>query len=133
MDIYPPLRQREALLRFAKALGCRDNALRRDENGDWRISGSKGHLYAVPGTLDERGREGFQMFVLNWSANGWNRARKTPSEFASLTNDGDDEGALLHGGGFRQAKRQASSGIGSASPRKPSTATRCWRANASWP
>ena len=97
MDNYPPLRQREALLKFAKALGCRDNALRRDENGDWRISGSKGHIYAVPGTLTDGKTEGFQMFVLNWSANGWNRARKTLSEFASLTNDGDDEGALFMG------------------------------------
>jgi hypothetical protein len=52
-DKYPPAMQREALLRFRDALGCRDNALRRDECGDWRINGKQGWIYAVP--------EGFQI------------------------------------------------------------------------
>ena len=55
-DIYPPKVQREALLKFAEALCSRDNALRRDENGDWRISGKFGHIYGVP--------EGFQIMVV---------------------------------------------------------------------
>ena len=33
-------RPREALLALVEALGCRDNALRRDECGDWCISGA---------------------------------------------------------------------------------------------
>ena len=33
-DAFPPTRQRPALLELVKALGCRDNALRRDECGD---------------------------------------------------------------------------------------------------
>jgi hypothetical protein len=51
-DRYPPAMQRPALLKLAEALGCRDNALRRDECGDWRIVGRLGHIYAIPGPLD---------------------------------------------------------------------------------
>jgi hypothetical protein len=47
-DRYPPTMQRPALLELVKALGCRDAAFRRDECGDWRISGKFGHIYAVP-------------------------------------------------------------------------------------
>jgi hypothetical protein len=94
-DTYPPDKQRPALLAFAKALGCRDNALRRDECGDRRFNGTHGHIYAVPGSLDRPRTPGFQIFVMGWSANGWNRARKAISTFADVTNDGDDEGALF--------------------------------------
>jgi hypothetical protein len=51
-------RPREALLTLVEALGCRDNALRRDECGDWCISGQYGWIYAVAGTLDQPGTEG---------------------------------------------------------------------------
>jgi hypothetical protein len=78
--------QREALLSFAKAIGSRDAALRRDECSDWRINGAHGHVFAVP--------EGFQVFVLDWSAKGWNAAKRALS-FAKLCNDGDDEGAFI--------------------------------------
>ena len=60
-DVCPPVRQRPALLAFAEALGSASTALRRDENGDWRISGKLGHIYAVPGILGEPSREGFQL------------------------------------------------------------------------
>ena len=47
MDIYPPpTMQREALLKFAEALGSAANALRRDECGDPCINGRRGHIYA---------------------------------------------------------------------------------------
>jgi hypothetical protein len=85
-DIHPPSIQRPALLAFARAIGSRDTALRRDECSDWRINGSRGHVYAVP--------EGFQIFVLGWSTNGWNRAKQALS-FAALTNDGNDEGGFM--------------------------------------
>ncbi len=39
-DIFPAAKQRLALLELAKALGCRDNALRRDKCGDWRMAGA---------------------------------------------------------------------------------------------
>jgi hypothetical protein len=62
-DIYPPAKQREALLGFREALGCRDNAVRRDECGDWAIFGKRGHIYAIPGTLDRPKTPGFQIMI----------------------------------------------------------------------
>ena len=98
MDLYPPIKQREALLRFAKALGCRDNALRRDENGDWRIGGTKGCVYAIPGTLDRPGVEGFQVFVTGCgTSRQWTAVKSAMKAFASLVNNGDDEGSLFMG------------------------------------
>jgi hypothetical protein len=94
-DIFPPAKQRPALLGLVKALGCRDNALKRDECGDWAIFGKRGHIYAVPGTLDRPNTPGFQIFVMGWTARGWNLAKEAFKPFASLTNDGDDEGALF--------------------------------------
>jgi hypothetical protein len=43
-------------------LGSRDNALRGDECGAWSGAGRFGHIYAVPGTLDRPGVEGFQIY-----------------------------------------------------------------------
>jgi hypothetical protein len=51
--------ERECFSAFGRALGSRAVALRRD---DWRVNGSRGHVYASP--------EGFQIFVMGWSANG---------------------------------------------------------------
>jgi len=78
--------ERERISAFARALGSRAVALRRDECGDWRINGSRGHVYAAP--------EGSQIFVMGWSANGWNRAKRALS-FAQICNDGDDEGGFV--------------------------------------
>lgn len=77
---------RESLLAFNEAIGARRNCLRRDECGDWRISGRKGHVYAAP--------EGFQIFVMGWTAKGWNAAKRDLS-FCRLCNDGEDEGAFI--------------------------------------
>jgi hypothetical protein len=85
-DLYPPAVQRPALLDFAKAIGSRDRALRRDECGDWRVNGSHGNVYAVP--------EGFQIFVMGWSTKGWTLAKAALS-FAKVCNDGDDEGGFI--------------------------------------
>jgi hypothetical protein len=91
MDIFPPAKQRPALLALRDALGCRDNALRRDECGDWRIEGRSGHIYAVPGSLD---RPGFQIFIAD-TARWWANAKAALKSFTDLANDGDDEGSLL--------------------------------------
>jgi hypothetical protein len=101
-DSYPPPRQREALLRFVEALGCRDAALHRDECGDWRVRGRYGHIYAVPGTLDRPGVEGFQIYFRGASkfeeppkgSKAWSFAKKAMS-FCEVINDGDDEGVML--------------------------------------
>jgi hypothetical protein len=92
-DIYPAKDQRLALLELVKALGARDNLLRRDECGDWRIEGRSGHVYAVPGSLDRPAAAGFQIYVAG-SGRWWGAAKRSLA-FADLTNDGDDEGMLF--------------------------------------
>jgi len=102
VDIYPPTRQREALLAFRDALGCRDNALRRDECGDWCIEGRFGHIYAIPGTLDRPGCEGFQIYFRGAAefeepprgSKGWAECKKA-MPFAEVTANGDAEGMLF--------------------------------------
>jgi hypothetical protein len=91
-----PAWPREALLAFVNALGCRDAALRRDECGDWAIFGKRGHIYAVPGSLDRPKTPGFQIMVAGeFSSGRWWGATKRGLAFAALTNDGGDEGALF--------------------------------------
>lgn len=87
MDIYPPAVQRPALLRLAEAISCRAVALRRDECGDWRINGRTGHIYACP--------EGFLLMALTRSARAWTEAKRRLTPFASLHNDGDEEGSFI--------------------------------------
>jgi hypothetical protein len=91
--VSAPARPREPLLALVDVLSCRDNALRRDECGDWRIEGRCGHIYAVPGTLDRPSMPGFQIFIVG-SGRWWNGAKRGLA-FADLANDGDDEGALF--------------------------------------
>jgi hypothetical protein len=85
--------QRPALLELVKALGCRDNALRRDDCGDWHIEGRSGHVYAVPGSLDGPATRGFQIYVAGSSR--WWAAAKRSLAFAGMTSDGEDEGMLF--------------------------------------
>jgi hypothetical protein len=95
---------RAALLDLAKALTSRDAALRRDECGEWRIDGRGGHVYAVPGTLDDPDRPGFMIHVLSeklergtvdrWTSQGWTYAKRALS-FATLIQDGDLEGVFF--------------------------------------
>jgi hypothetical protein len=92
-DKYPPAMQREALDRFAAALGSRHDTLRRDECGDWRVQGNAGHVYAVPGVLGiEPDKPGFHLFFTSDRTQAWTYAKRALS-FAALTNDGDDCGA----------------------------------------
>jgi hypothetical protein len=90
-DIYPPAKQRPALLALREALRTRETALRHDECGDWRIEGRFGHIYAVPGSLGWPDTPGFQIFVAG-SARWWTNAKAAFRPFAELANDGDDEG-----------------------------------------
>jgi hypothetical protein len=98
-DRYPPAAQRPRLLTFAEALGCRDAALRRDECGDWRITGKHGWIYAVPGVLlaGSEKTEGFLLYYSGpefiGSARGWGFAKRAFEAFGcTVTQDGDDEG-----------------------------------------
>jgi len=93
MDIFPPVKQRLALLAFAQAADTRPSCLRRDENGDWAIFGANGHIYAIP--------EGFQLMIgcsvdnVRWkSARGWESA-KNRLGFGKVVQDGDCEGSII--------------------------------------
>ena len=94
METYPTSKQRAALLEFAAALGSADNALRRDECNDWRIGGSRGHVYAVPGLVTAPNTPGFQIFISTQSNQAWTWAKKALA-FATLSLDCDDEGFLF--------------------------------------
>jgi hypothetical protein len=94
MEIFPATKQRTALVKLVSALGCREATLRRDECGDWRIEGSNGHVYAVPGTLDRPNHPGFMLYVMTGSPKGWTFAKRALA-FAEVINDGDDEGAVI--------------------------------------
>jgi hypothetical protein len=85
MNIFPPAKQRPALLEFALAVRSRASALRRDECGDWRINGRHGHVYAVP--------EGFQIYFIG-TARSWTYAKAALS-LARLTQDRDEEGFIV--------------------------------------
>ena len=90
-DIYPPAGQRQALLALMPTLGCCEGALRRDECGDWRVEGKRGHIYAIAGT----GKPWFLMYVTRSSARGWTAAKKALVPFTRLVNDGDEDGLLF--------------------------------------
>ncbi len=103
-DTFPPAVQRPALVRFLNAITASESALRRDECGDWRIEGSTGHVYAVPTAREDsphskrherRCAAGFSLYVMVASARRWTNAKRALSVFAKITNDGDEEGALL--------------------------------------
>jgi hypothetical protein len=93
-DLYPPVRQRPALLAFAEALRSASTALRRDDNGDWRIKGKLGFIYPIPGPLGEPGREGFQLYCERETKLAWTWAKKLLS-FCAVVQDGDAEGLLF--------------------------------------
>ena len=83
-DRHPPARQRLAL--FAEALGSASTALRRDECGDPRINGKRGHVYVVS--------RGFLLSCVCESRKAWTHAKRALS-FARVTQDGGDEGSFV--------------------------------------
>jgi hypothetical protein len=85
-DSFPPVTQRPALLAFARAIGSRDAALRRDECGDWAINGRHGLVLAAPGPSF--------LIYFSGAARGWTAAKAAMS-FATVTQDGDIDGCLL--------------------------------------
>jgi hypothetical protein len=77
----------EQLLALRKTLAASSLSLQEDECGDWRINGSRGHIYAEGGifTLCVRTSE---------SRNLWTRIKRRLA-FCRVTQDGDDEGCLV--------------------------------------
>lgn len=74
------------LEQLIEALNCSLTARVKDECGDWRIVGRRGHIYAEP--------EGFYIFHDAGSKRGWANA-KWEMRFCKVTQDGDDEGFLF--------------------------------------
>jgi hypothetical protein len=103
-DLYPPARQREALLRLVEALWCREAVLRRDECGDWRVNGKLGSIYATPGMTTHglapgegfhicfRGAEEFEEPPKGSKA--WSFAKQAMT-FTEVALDCDTEGVLF--------------------------------------
>jgi hypothetical protein len=78
-------------LRLLAALGAWDKALRRDELAAWCITGTRGRIYT--------GGDGrtWVVHVQCRSARRWSAVRAKLATFATITQDGDDEGlARLH-------------------------------------
>lgn len=92
-DTYPPNVQRATLLTLADALVSAAAALRRDDNNDWRINGSAGHIYAVPG-VPQRPRPGYLMFCERETRMAWTYAKKA-LPFCLVTQDGGTEGCFF--------------------------------------
>src|SRR5580704_1388123 len=94
--VLAPRMEKPVLLRLAQALNSRSNALRRDECGDWCIRGRYGHIYAVPMKGAPNG-EGFQLVIgtkVERSAYQWACDKRAMRSFATLSNDGDVDGAF---------------------------------------
>lgn len=76
-------------LRLLAALGAWDRALRRDELAAWCIQGTRGHIYTDG--------KGWVLFVSGRSVRHWSAVRAKLATFATIIQDGDDEGvARLH-------------------------------------
>jgi hypothetical protein len=63
------------------------NALRRDECGDWTITGSRGTIRACDGK--------FYVYIPSGSAKAWTYVKRALASFATVSQDGDDEGVLV--------------------------------------
>jgi hypothetical protein len=83
--------ERKRLLSFASAIDCRRANLKRDDCGYWSLQGKAGHVYSVP--LGEG--HGFQIMIIGYGLAGrWNNAKRALS-FATLTQNGDEEGGFI--------------------------------------
>jgi hypothetical protein len=79
-------------LRLLAALGAWDRALRRDELAAWCIAGTRGCIYT-----SGDGRT-WVLHVQGRSVRHWSAVRAKLAEFATITQDGDEEGVVrLHG------------------------------------
>jgi hypothetical protein len=76
-------------LRLLAALGAWDRALRRDELAAWAIMGTCGRIYTDG--------KGWVLYACGRSVRHWSAVRAKLATFATITQDGDDEGvARLH-------------------------------------
>lgn len=71
-----------------EALDAAKNSLKRDECGAWRLTGTKGHIYSW-GPAGE-----WLIYVACPSPWKWRNTKKRFKTFATVTQDGDDEGCF---------------------------------------
>ena len=81
------VQDRDELSTLLSVLHGAMNALRRDECGDWTIAGSRGQIRACDET--------FYIYVRCHSGQAWTYAKKQLADFATVHQDGDDEGILM--------------------------------------
>jgi hypothetical protein len=81
-DIYPPSKQRAALIEFAAALDSAPAALRRDECSDWRIGGDTGKVFAMA-TIGKASVSGFGIYIERSTARAWT-AVKSKLQFCQI-------------------------------------------------
>jgi hypothetical protein len=93
-DVYRPKEQKAALVAFADAIGAKQK-FGQDEAGNPRIEGKRGRIYVQPSTCDPGKSPRFQIYFTTGHATGWRFAREAMSQFAKITNNGDDEGILV--------------------------------------
>jgi hypothetical protein len=77
--------ERASLEKLREALNGALNSLRRDECDNWRLKGSRGHIYSDG--------DGWVLFVACRSSRHWTSTKKRLA-FCRITQDGDDEGCL---------------------------------------
>jgi hypothetical protein len=77
---------RECLLALAKNIAVLDRTVRRDECGEYRINGRKGHLYHSRGNI--------YLCLIDQPMGGWIRAKQV-LDFCAVSQDGDGEGVLV--------------------------------------
>ena len=87
MDKFPPARQRPILLDLVEKMKISARQLQRDECGDWRVEGRYGFVYAD--------LAGLRFVIEGWATKGWNKAKSAMAAFATIAQDGEDEGILL--------------------------------------
>jgi hypothetical protein len=78
---------KERLEQLREALHGAFRSLRRDECGDWRLLGSRGHIY-------RDGDGWFLLFVACRSGLHWTYTKRRRLAFCRVTQDGEDEGCL---------------------------------------
>jgi hypothetical protein len=81
------VQDRAELVTLLTTLNGAMNALRRDECGDPTIFGARGHIRACDGT--------FHVYIACHSPKAWTYAKRQLAGFATVHQDGDDEGVLV--------------------------------------
>jgi hypothetical protein len=87
-NIVKLVRDKERIERFAEASEISRRNVRKDECGQWTISGTGGHVQV----FDD---QSYLLYVVTYSARKWGAIKRKAKAFGwELTQDGDDEGCF---------------------------------------